>query len=159
MNMSKFSLLSLVVAALAATYFLTQNASYAESEAKEGWLLNYEAAQQQAEEQDRVILMEFHGSDWCPPCIQLNNEVLSKPEFKEFADKNLVLLNLDFPRQTEQSEEQKAHNQNLAQRFGVQYFPTVILVTPDGEVLDETVGFPQGGLEGFIEFIRPHIDG
>lgn len=158
MNMKKFSWL--LVAVAAAAVFIGMNLNSLEaSQAKEGWLLDFEEAQAKAKADRKIILLEFHGSDWCPPCIRLNNEVLSKPEFKEFAEKNLVLVDLDFPRQTELSEEQSAHNHALAQRFGVQYFPTVVLVTPEGDVLDHNVGFPQGGLEGFIEFIQAQIDG
>ncbi|MCC5833374.1 MAG: thioredoxin family protein [Opitutales bacterium] len=158
MNIKNLSWLLVALAATAVFIGLNTNSLDA-SPAKEGWLLDFEEAKAKAKEEGKIILLEFHGSDWCPPCIRLNKEVLSKPEFKEFADKNLVLVDLDFPRQTELSEEQSAHNHALAQRFGVQYFPTVVLVTPDGDVLDHNVGFPQGGLEGFIQFIQAQIEG
>lgn len=158
MKLKNISWLLVAVAAVAVFIGINSNSLEA-SQPKEGWLLNFDEAKTKAKEKGRIILLEFHGSDWCPPCIRLNNEVLSKPEFKEFAEKHLVLVDLDFPRRTDLSEEQSAHNHALAQRFGVQYFPTVVLVTPDGDVLDHNVGFPQGGLDGFIAFIRAHIDG
>lgn len=102
------------------------------------------------------MMLEFHGSDWCPPCIKLKNEVLNTPTFQKFAAENLVLVNLDFPRRSPISDEQRQHNQDLAMRFGVQGFPTVILLSPDAEVLDQNVGFPRGGLNGFMSFLKKH---
>jgi thioredoxin-related protein len=121
------------------------------------WHLDFEEASALAKAEGKFMLLEFHGSDWCPPCIKLKKEVLTQPAFKQYASENLVLVDLDFPRRTELSDEQKAHNQELAMRFGVQYFPTVILMSPDGEVLDQSVGFPSGGLNGFLEFIRKQV--
>lgn len=122
------------------------------------WHLNFEEATAIAKAEGKLMLLEFHGSDWCPPCIQLKKEVLTQPAFKQYASENLVLVDLDFPRRIQLSDEQKAHNQELAMRFGVQYFPTVILMTPEGEVLDQSVGFPSGGLNGFLDFIRKHVE-
>lgn len=122
------------------------------------WHLNFAEASALAKQEGKLMLLEFHGSDWCPPCIKLQKEVLTQPAFKQYASENLILVDLDFPRRTELSEEQQAHNQELAMRFGVQYFPTVILMTADGEVLDQSVGFPNGGLNGFLEFIRKQVE-
>jgi thioredoxin-related protein len=118
------------------------------------WLTDYDAAVAKAKEENKILLVEFHGSDWCPPCIKLNNEVLSTDSFKALADESLVLVNADFPRKTSLSEAQQAHNDKLAQKFGVRYFPTVLLIDAEGNVLDKLVGFPQGGLDGFLSFIK-----
>jgi thioredoxin-related protein len=121
---------------------------------KDGWLTSYDKALEQAKTENKILLVEFHGSDWCPPCIKLNDEVLTKSEFKELADSSLVLVNADFPRKSKLPEEQQAHNDALAKKFGVQYFPTVLLISADGEVLDKMVGFPKEGLDGFLAFIK-----
>lgn len=120
----------------------------------EGWLTNYEAAVAKAKEENKIILIEFHGSDWCPPCIKLNKEVLKTDAFKAMADTSLVLVDADFPRKTPLSEEQQAHNDKLAKKFGVQFFPTVVLTDTEGNVLDKLVGFPKGGLDGFLSFVK-----
>lgn len=132
-------------------------AATAASAAGKDWLTNFDEASKIAKESGKYVLVEFHGSDWCPPCIKLNNEVLSKDDFKAFANDKLVLVNADFPRKSALPADQRAHNEQLAQRFGVQYFPTVVVVTPDGKVLDKAVGFPKGGTEGFISFIQNAI--
>ena len=125
---------------------------------KDGWLTNYDDALAKAKAEGKHVLVEFHGSDWCPPCIKLNKEVLTKDAFKSFADSSLVLVDADFPRKTKLSEEQSQHNDALAKKFGVQYFPTIVIIDGDGKVLDQMVGFPEGGLDGFVSFISSKIE-
>ena len=124
------------------------------AQAGDGWLTDFDKALATAKEQDKHILLEFQGSDWCPPCIQLSEKVLSTDAFKEYAASELVLVMADFPRRKELSDEQKAHNQKLAEKYGIQYFPTVLVLDQDGQVLDKMVGFPKGGLEGFLSFLK-----
>ena len=84
----------------------------------------------------------------------MNSEVLTTDAFKELAESSLVLVNADFPRKTKLPEAQQEKNRQLASKFGVQYFPTVLILDSDGKVLDKVVGFPKGGVDGFIEFIK-----
>lgn len=122
--------------------------------ADKAWLTDYEEALAKAKAEDKVLLIEFHGSDWCPPCIKLNQEVLTKDEFKAYAKESLVLLNVDFPRKTALSDEQRSHNEALAEKFGLQGVPMVVLLDGDGNILDKNVGFPRGGLDGFMDFVK-----
>ncbi|MEX0322833.1 MAG: thioredoxin family protein [Puniceicoccaceae bacterium] len=125
---------------------------------KDGWMHDYDEALAKAKAEGKHVLVEFHGSDWCPPCIKLNKEVLTKDAFKKLAKEKLVLVDADFPRKTKLPAEQTAHNEALAGKFGVQYFPTVLIIDGDGNVLDKSVGFPEGGLEGFLKFISDKTD-
>jgi thioredoxin-related protein len=77
----------------------------------------------------KPMLLFFTGSDWCGWCIRLQKEVLKTPEFAKWAKENVVLVELDYPRRTAQSEALKAQNAGLQQAFGVQGFPTVWLAT------------------------------
>lgn len=122
--------------------------------ADKAWLTDYEEALAKAKAEDKVLLIEFHGSDWCPPCIKLNQEVLTKDEFKAYAKESLVLLNVDFPRKTALSDEQRSHNEALAEKFGLQGVPMVVLLDGEGNILDKNVGFPRGGLDGFMDFVK-----
>ncbi|HEY0368963.1 MAG TPA: thioredoxin family protein, partial [Chthoniobacterales bacterium] len=70
----------------------------ASASSKPGWLTDLKEAQEQAKSGNKLLLLDFTGSDWCGWCIKLDREVFSKPEFKAYAEKNLVLLELDFPR-------------------------------------------------------------
>jgi thioredoxin-related protein len=77
----------------------------------------------------KPMLLFFTGSDWCGWCIRLQKEVLKTPEFAKWATKNVVLVELDFPRAKQQSDAIKAQNNDLQQTFGIQGFPTVFFAT------------------------------
>jgi protein disulfide-isomerase len=77
----------------------------------------------------KPLLLFFTGSDWCGWCIRLQKEVLKTPEFATWANKNVVLVELDFPRRTPQSDEIKKQNAGMQQAFSVQGFPTVWFAT------------------------------
>jgi thiol-disulfide isomerase/thioredoxin len=125
---------------------------------KDGWMTNYDEALAKAKAEGKHVLVEFHGSDWCPPCIKLNKEVLTQDAFKSFASSSLVLVDADFPRKSKLPAEQMDHNNELAKKFEVRYFPTIVVLDSDGNVLDKMVGFPQGGLEGLVQFISDKTD-
>lgn len=120
----------------------------------DSWYTDYEEARAIAAEEGKVIFIKFHGSDWCPPCIALSEQVLSKEAFLELADKKLVLVDADFPRKTRLSPQQEQHNRELGRRFGLRVFPTIVLVQPDGSVLKKMSGYPEGGLDGFLDSMR-----
>jgi protein disulfide-isomerase len=66
------------------------------------WYSNLEKAQEVAQAEDKVIFMHFTGSDWCQWCWKLRDEVFNKSAFKEYAQENLVMVKLDFPKKIEQ---------------------------------------------------------
>ena len=108
--------------------------------AAEGWITDMDAAKKQAAEQKKDLMIEFTGSDWCPPCMQLRANVFSKPDFQKDAQKNFVLVELDYPRGKEQSKEMKAANDKLAQQYGVQGFPTIVFADASGKPFGGFVG-------------------
>ena len=77
----------------------------------------------------KPMLLLFTGSDWCGYCIRLQKEVLKTPEFKTWAQKNVVLVELDFPRGIQQSEALQKQNNALQHIFGIQGYPTVYFAT------------------------------
>ncbi len=95
---------------------------------------------------EKPLMLFFTGSDWCGWCIKLQKAVFSKPDFVKWATKNVVLVELDFPRRTKISEELTAQNRNLQQMFGVRGYPTVWFVTP--EITDGKVNFKKLGSQG-----------
>jgi protein disulfide-isomerase len=122
--------------------------------AAEGWKTDYTAALAQAAKENKMVLLDFTGSDWCGWCIKLQKDTFSKPEFKKFAEQSLVLVELDFPREKAQSDELKKQNEELAEKFGVQGFPTLVLLDPQGQEAARNVGYLQGGPEAFIQWIE-----
>ncbi len=108
--------------------------------AAEGWLTDMDAARKEAAERKKNLMIEFTGSDWCPPCMQLRANVFSKPDFQKEAQKNFVLLELDYPRRKKQSAEVKAANRKLAEQYGVTSFPTIVFADASGKPFGGFVG-------------------
>ena len=121
----------------------------AQSDQELHWLTDFEAAKTQARVQNKTLLINFTGSDWCPPCIMLDRQVFSQPEFADYAAKNLVLLEVDFPHNKAQTDGQKAANDKLADRYGIYGYPTEIVLDANGKKIGE-LGYTPGGPKAFI---------
>ncbi|MDX1680668.1 MAG: thioredoxin family protein [Akkermansiaceae bacterium] len=117
----------------------------------EGWTTDYEAALKQAKEEDKSILLEFTGSDWCPPCKLMRKEVFGKKEFVEAAKKDYILVELDFPRSDKELAEK---NQPLAEEFEIRGFPTVVLLDSEGKEFSRTVGAQYRTVEDFLGYLK-----
>ncbi len=109
--------------------------------ADESWLTNIEQAQAIAKKEGKMVLVDFTGSDWCPPCKALHGKVLSTKKFKEYAKGNLVLVEIDFPRIKQISKEQKAYNQAQAKKYGLRGVPMVLVFDSKGKQIHKEVGF------------------
>src|ERR1700704_6397381 len=113
------------------------------------WLTDQPKAQAKAKAEKKMVMLDFTGSDWCGWCIRLHKEVFSKPEFAEYAKKNLVLVEVDFPRKKKQTEEMKKANQTLQEKYGIRGYPTIIVLNSAGAKVGET-GYMEGGPKAFI---------
>jgi thioredoxin-related protein len=120
------------------------------------WETNLETAMQKAKQENKAVLVNFTGSDWCIWCQRLSNEVFTKSEFEKFADDNLILVKIDFPRNIEQSAETKMYNNQLAQRFGIQGFPTVLLFNSQGRMVLQT-GYQEGGPVAYVNSLKSYL--
>lgn len=97
-----------------------------------------DTAKNLAQAENRSILMVFAGSDWCRPCIQFKKDILESEAFQLYAKENLVILYLDFParRKNQLPDDQKKHNEALAEQFNKSgRFPNILLLSPQAEVL------------------------
>jgi len=121
------------------------------------WPPNLKKASADAKAAHKYLLLDFSGSDWCGWCKRLDKEVFSTAEFKDYASSNFVLVVIDFPRGIPQSDELKAQNQKLSDQYRVEGFPTVILLTPEGEFVGKT-GYQQGGPEAYVEHLKGMIE-
>lgn len=92
----------------------------------EGWMTDWEAAKAKSKAENKPILINFTGTDWCGWCIKIEKEVFSKKEFKEYAEKNLVLMEVDFPKKKEQSPELKKQNKALDKEFAIEDRKSVV---------------------------------
>jgi protein disulfide-isomerase len=121
--------------------------------AAEDWGSDFEAAKRAAVEGKRLILADFTGSDWCPWCVKLNGEVFQSEVFRNFAKENLVLFLADFPNEKQIPKEVAEQNRKLAADYGVQGFPTILLLAADGKELART-GYRRGGAEAYVEHLK-----
>lgn len=117
--------------------------------AKPGWSDDYAASLAEAKKNDKMVLLDFTGSDWCGWCIKIDKEIFSKSEFKDYAKKNLELVELDFPRGKTLPAKVKAQNEKLAQEYGIQGFPTIVVLNSSGKKVGE-LGYMPGGPKAFI---------
>jgi protein disulfide-isomerase len=118
-------------------------------------------------ETEKPLFFFFTGSDWCGWCKRLQKEVFFKPEFAIWANKNVVLVELDFPRRTKLSAELQKQNRELGQMFGVRGYPTIWFVTPviNGKQVDllekrlgsqgYVAGGPNAWIAGANKIIKP----
>ncbi len=113
------------------------------------WLTDFAKAQTETKAGDKLLLLDFTGSDWCIWCQRLQAEVFSQPEFEAYAKKNLVLMRVDFPRAKPLSAEMRKQNATLAQKFEIEGFPTIVILNGEGKQVG-MLGYLPGGPEAFI---------
>jgi thioredoxin-related protein len=127
----------------------------AQDESHATWYPDFDAAAKAAREAKKNLLVDFTGSDWCTWCIRLHDEVFEREEFLKPIGEHYLLVALDFP----QGDEIKAkvpnpkRNEELSQKYGIQVFPTILLMTPDGEVFGRT-GYQAGGPAKYVELLN-----
>ena len=115
------------------------------------WLTDFEQAKKVSAERNLPILADFTGSDWCPYCIKLEKEVFSKREFIEFAEKNFVLLRIDFPEHI--PEDKMDAQKKLAETYDIKVFPTVVILDKNGKFIMKS-GYREGGCKSYISFLK-----
>lgn len=121
------------------------------------WLTDFNKARTEAATSEKYILVNFSGSDWCGPCIRLHKEVFESETFANYAQKNLVLVNADFPRlrKNQLSKEQQKLNNVLADQYNPQgHFPFTVLVDSKGTVVKTWDGYPNETADKFLSDIN-----
>jgi thioredoxin-related protein len=162
--MKKLLLMGLAVIAMSCTNNAETTNVEAKSDVKEKeeasteiWTTYSKTALDKAKKENKYILMDFTGSDWCGWCIKLNKEVFSKPEFIAYATNSLVCIEVDFPRKGKISAEQKKINEKLAQDFGVRGFPSIYILKPDGKTVVGKTGYKAGGSAAYVKHLQDMI--
>ena len=117
------------------------------------WRTDLAAAASDAQTGQKLILLNFSGSDWCGWCKRLEAEVLDTEEFKTYASGNLVLVKLDFPRRIAQSDFTKRRNRELAQKYSIGGYPAIVVLNDSGEEVGR-LGYQPGGPGPFIKKLR-----
>lgn len=117
------------------------------------WHTSLEEALNVAKKENKDILINFTGSDWCIWCKRLHKEIFDVDLWKNEASKMYVLVEIDFPRYKKQSDEVRLYNRKLAERFNIEYFPTVFLMHSDETIYCKT-GYQRGGAENYVQFLQ-----
>ena len=121
------------------------------------WRSTLAEAQTAAHAENKLILVHFSGSDWCGWCMKLRKDVFQKPEFLQYASNNLVLLAVDFPKRKNQPVSTQQANQELARRFQVEGFPTLLVLDASGRRIG-VLGFADGGSKAFIRELEKLVE-
>jgi thioredoxin-related protein len=119
-----------------------------------GWDDDYDKALAQAKADKKLVLLDFTGSDWCPPCKKLEKDVFSTSEFKDYAKENLVLVELDFPQGKKQAKKVVEQNAKLQTQYAINGYPTLVVLNPEGKELARWVGYQPGGPGALIAKIN-----
>lgn len=125
----------------------------------QNWNLNFEKAKEIAAKENKLLILVFSGSDWCGPCIKLDNQIWKSEEFKTFSSNNYILVKADFPRKKSNSlsQEQIAHNEYLAEKYNKKgYFPMVVIFNANGKILGET-GYKNISPSAYIQHLQSFI--
>ena len=120
--------------------------------AGEGWETNIETAVAKAKKENKSVMVEFTGSDWCPPCIMMHKKVFSKSEFVSKASEKYVLVVVDIPKK---DPELKKANQKVMAKYNVRGVPTVILMDSEGKEFNRFTASQYPDVDKFLA----HLDG
>ena len=105
---------------------------------------HYQDALAEAKRTNRKVLLHFTGSDWCAYCKMLDQEVLSRPEYNQFATANYITVTLDFPHDFPLADDQKQQNDALARKYNVSGYPTLVVIDTDEKELGRLTGYNPG---------------
>lgn len=114
------------------------------------WHDDFTKAHALAKQEKKLVLLNFTGSDWCGWCKKMKADVLLKKAFLEYAAKNVVLVDIDFPQNKVQTATTKKTNQDLKEKYRADGYPTFVLIDVDGKELGRQVGYSEGGPAKFI---------
>jgi thioredoxin-related protein len=113
------------------------------------WLTDFSDAKKKAKEENKKVVMLFTGSDWCSWCMKWDKEVFSKSEFQDYANKNLVLLLVDFPQKKKMSKAQERANDALQSKYKIEGYPTVVVLDSQAKKVG-SFGYSEGGPAAFF---------
>ena len=122
------------------------------------WKTDYPASLADAKKQNKLVLLDFTGSDWCGYCKLLDQEVFPTTAFRSFARGNFVCVTLDFPRTTQLPPDLAKQNNDLQGKYKVGGFPCLIIVDSTGKELGRATGYnPGSGPEHVISELKPFL--
>ena len=125
------------------------------------WVNNLEQAEQKAQTEHKLILLNFSGSDWCGPCIRMHKEIFDSENFLKYTNDHLILVNADFPRmkKNQLSKDLQKSNDLLAEKYNSEgSFPCSVLLDSNGKVIYTWKGFYNNGAESFTYEVKQFVE-
>ena len=120
----------------------------------EGWYVKIDEAYAESKKTGKPILANFTGSDWCGWCKRLSASVFVKEDFKKWANENVILLELDYPRRKTLPAEIRNQNAQLQQAFKVRGFPTVWVFNLDKDAENGNFNIEGLGQTGYRKSVK-----
>jgi protein disulfide-isomerase len=117
------------------------------------WETNVNEALSLSKETGKPVFAFFTGKEWCSWCKKLDRQILQKEAFINYAKENLILLELDFPRGRRELPQEQI---NLARKFRIQGYPTVILMDSETNLLGQT-GYENMTPQQYVAHIEKMI--
>ena len=120
------------------------------------WQTDFNYAKEMAKAGNKPIILVFQGSDWCAPCIKLDQQIWSSEEFKNYSSDHFVMVLADFPRKKQNmlTAEQQEKNEKLAETYNKNgYFPLVVVLDKAGKVLGQT-GYKKITVKEYISLLE-----
>jgi thioredoxin-related protein len=114
---------------------------------------NFARSAELAKRANRPLLLAFLGTDWSISSLKLDREVFDQAEFADNSKYNFLLCKLHFYQTQERSPEINRQNGDLATKYRVQEFPTVVVLGPDGREIGR-LGYISGGVKTFAAAVN-----
>jgi len=107
-----------------------------------GWTTDYESAVNNSKRSQRPMLLDF-GATWCGPCKKLEATTLKDKEVAYTIQNGFIAVKIDVDRQPQ-----------LADKWNVKGYPTLIMVAPNGTEIARRSGFVEA--PALLQWITPH---
>ena len=116
---------------------------------------DFDKALDRAKKEGKILMLEFVGSKWCPPCMMMKKFVVDTEKFANYAKDKLVNVVADFDRQGNPlcAEQAKKHL-DLIEKYAVRGFPTTVIIDPSTGRTESITGLAFDTPDGLIEFIE-----
>jgi thioredoxin-like negative regulator of GroEL len=107
----------------------------------------FKEALSRAEAEKKPVMIDF-TTDWCRWCDTLDVRTYSDAKVTEFVHNSVIPFKIDA---------EKGEGIEIAKKYVVRAYPTILLITSDGEEIDRMLGFMPP--EPFLKALQDYLKG